>query len=58
VPFALITEWFGHGALHENPGLVLHGIDDMRILKGVRLDAQKKLIRLFAGKPSRKNGAL
>jgi NAD(P)-dependent dehydrogenase (short-subunit alcohol dehydrogenase family) len=56
VPFALITEWFGHGALHENPGLVLHGIDDMRILKGVRLDAQKKLIRLFAGKPSRKNG--
>jgi hypothetical protein len=56
VPFALITEWFGHGALHENPGLVLHGIDDMRILKGIRLDAQKKLIRLFAGKPSRKNG--
>ena len=56
VPFALITEWFGHGALHENPGLVLHGIDDMRILKGVRLDAQKKLIRLFAGKPSKKEG--
>ncbi|MBW2177238.1 MAG: SDR family NAD(P)-dependent oxidoreductase, partial [Deltaproteobacteria bacterium] len=54
VPFALITEWFGHGALHENPGLVLHGIDDMRILKGIKLDAEKKLIRLFAGKPSRK----
>ena len=56
VPFALITEWFGHGALHENPGLYLHGIDDMRILKGIKLDAHKKLIRLFAGKPSRKNG--
>jgi len=56
VPFSLITEWFGHGALHENPGLYLHGIDDMRILKGIKLDAQKKLIRLFAGKPSRKNG--
>jgi hypothetical protein len=56
VPFALITEWFGHGALHENPGLFLHGIDDMRILKGIKLDAQKKLIRLFAGKPSRKDG--
>ncbi|MCG6908763.1 MAG: SDR family NAD(P)-dependent oxidoreductase [Deltaproteobacteria bacterium] len=56
VPFSLITEWFGHGALHENPGLVLHGLDDMRILKGVKLVDKKKLIRLFAGKTSRKNG--
>ena len=54
VPFALITEWFGHGALHGNPGLVLHGIDDMRILKGIKLEQQKKLIRLFAGKADRK----
>jgi acyl transferase domain-containing protein/NAD(P)-dependent dehydrogenase (short-subunit alcohol dehydrogenase family) len=54
VPFALITEWFGHGALHGNPGLILHGIDDMRILKGIQLDQQKKLIRLFAGKADRK----
>jgi len=54
VPFALITEWLGHGALHGNPGLVLHGIDDMRILKGIKLEQQKKLIRLFAGKADRK----
>jgi NAD(P)-dependent dehydrogenase (short-subunit alcohol dehydrogenase family) len=54
VPFALMTEWFGHGALHENPGLVLHGIDDMRILKGIRLEDNKKIIRLFAGKASKK----
>ena len=54
VPFALITEWFGHGALHGNPGLILHGIDDMRLLKGIKLDQQKKLIRLFAGKADRK----
>lgn len=54
VPFALITEWFGHGALHGNPGLVLHGIDDMRILKGIKLEQQKKLIRLFAAKADRK----
>jgi len=54
VPFALITEWFGHGALHGNPGLILHGIDDMRVLKGIKLDQQKKLIRLFAGKADRK----
>ncbi|MDY6793053.1 MAG: SDR family NAD(P)-dependent oxidoreductase [Thermodesulfobacteriota bacterium] len=55
VPFALMTEWLGHGALHENPGLILHGFDDMRILNGIKLDQEKKLIRLMAGKP-RKNG--
>ena len=50
VPFALMAEWFGQGALHENPGLSLLGIDDMRLMKGIRLDQQKRLIRLFAGK--------
>jgi len=55
VPFALMTEWLGHGALHENPGLILHGFDDMRILNGIKLDQNKKLIRLMAGK-ARKNG--
>ncbi|NNL78631.1 MAG: SDR family NAD(P)-dependent oxidoreductase [Desulfobacterales bacterium] len=50
VPLALILEWFAHGALHENPGLVLHGLDDIRILKGIRLDHEKKFIRLLTGK--------
>ncbi len=54
VPLALMTEWFGHGALHDNPGLMLHGIDDMRVLNGIKLDNQKKMIRLFAGKADRK----
>ncbi|RTZ95426.1 MAG: polyketide-type polyunsaturated fatty acid synthase PfaA [Deltaproteobacteria bacterium] len=53
IPFALMTEWFAHGALHENPGLLLQGIDDMRILKGIRLDNGAKTIRLMAGKASR-----
>ena len=56
VPFALITEWLGHGALHENPGLLLHGLDDMRIFQGIKLDKNKKHIRLMAGK-TRKNGS-
>ena len=55
VPFALIAEWLGHGALHENPGLLLHGLDDMRIFQGIKLDKNKKHIRLMAGK-TRKNG--
>ncbi len=54
VPFALMTEWFGHGALHENPGLILHGIDDMRLLKGIRMDVASKTIRLMAGKARRR----
>jgi NAD(P)-dependent dehydrogenase (short-subunit alcohol dehydrogenase family)/acyl carrier protein len=54
VPFALITEWLAHGALHENPGLLLHGLDDMRIFHGIKLDGSKKVIRLLAGKPRKK----
>ena len=55
IPFALIAEWLGHGALHGNPGLFFHGLDDIQALKGIRLDQQKKIIRLMAGKPV-KNG--
>jgi len=56
VPMALMVEWFGHGALHENPGLLLHGLEDMRILNGIRLGAETKPIRVLAGKARRKNG--
>ncbi len=56
MPMALIAELFGHGALHENPGLILQGLEDMRILSGIRLDQSAKLIRLLAGKALRKNG--
>ncbi len=55
VPFALLTEWIGHTALHNNPGLMLQGMDDMRLLKGIRLDSDKQLIHLMAGK-IKKNG--
>jgi acyl transferase domain-containing protein/NAD(P)-dependent dehydrogenase (short-subunit alcohol dehydrogenase family)/acyl carrier protein len=55
VPFALMTEWLGHSALHESPGLFLYGLDDIRLLKGIRLDDGKKMIRLLAGKPEKKD---
>ena len=55
VPFALITEWIGHGALKENPGYSLHGFDDLRLLSGIRIEQEKKLVRLMAGK-ARKTG--
>ncbi len=56
VPFALMTEWLSHGALHENPGLVLHGLDDIRLFSGIKLNDAPKLIRLMAGKARKKNG--
>ncbi|RPH51067.1 MAG: SDR family NAD(P)-dependent oxidoreductase [Desulfobacteraceae bacterium] len=55
VPFALMTEWLGHSALHESPGLFLCGLDDIRLLKGIQLDNGKKMIRLLAGKPVKKD---
>ncbi|MCK5508394.1 MAG: SDR family NAD(P)-dependent oxidoreductase, partial [Desulfobacterales bacterium] len=57
VPFALIAEWLGHGALHDNPGLFLYGFDDIRILNGIKLGQNKKLIRLMTGK-SKKKGSI
>jgi len=48
VPFALMAEWFGHGALHNNPGLQLAGFDDMRLLKGIVLEDRQRPIRVLA----------
>jgi len=53
-PFALMTEWLGHGALHDNPGLYLHGLDDVRLVKRILVGEERKLIRLMAGKARRK----
>ncbi|HSL61553.1 MAG TPA: SDR family NAD(P)-dependent oxidoreductase [Desulfotignum sp.] len=36
VPFALLAEIMAHAAEKNNPGLVFAGLDDMRLLKGVR----------------------
>jgi hypothetical protein len=56
VPFALMTEWLGCGALHENPGLVLQGLNKLHVLNGIKLEQDKKTIRLMAGK-ARKKGS-
>jgi len=54
VPLALIAEWLGHGALHQNPGLMLHGLDDLRLLNGIRIGEEKRIIRLLAGRLKKK----
>ena len=57
VPFALITEWIGHGALKKHPGFSLHGIDDFRLLSGIRIDQEKKIVRIMAGKAEKSGDA-
>jgi hypothetical protein len=53
VPLALITEWLAHSALHANPGLVLHGLNDIRLQNGITLEKQKRMVTLLAGKAVR-----
>jgi hypothetical protein len=57
VPLALITEWLAHSALHAHPGLLLHGMDNLRLLNGITLDHHTHMIRMLAGKAHR-NGKL
>src|SRR5206468_689019 len=38
LPMALSAEWLAQGALHLNPGLVVQGFNELRILRGVFLD--------------------
>jgi hypothetical protein len=54
LPMAVILEWLAHGALHGNPGLVFHGFNDLRILKGVFLgEGRPCTVRILAGRASR-----
>ena len=38
LPMAIILEWLAEGAVHRNPGLVVCGLDDVRLFKGVILE--------------------
>jgi hypothetical protein len=54
---AITAEWLAHGALHDNPGLSFHGIDDLRILKGVTLEAGARVeIQVLAGRATHEDG--
>jgi hypothetical protein len=58
VPFALMAEWFGHAALHNNPGLQLTGLDNMRLLKGIVLQDRQRPIRVLAAQAEPHAGSL
>jgi NAD(P)-dependent dehydrogenase (short-subunit alcohol dehydrogenase family) len=56
LPVVLILEWLAHGALHANPGLTFHGVDDLRVLHGVVLGGASPTLRVASGKATRRDG--
>jgi acyl transferase domain-containing protein/acyl carrier protein/NAD(P)-dependent dehydrogenase (short-subunit alcohol dehydrogenase family) len=57
LPVAMISEWFAHTALHTHPGLRFHGFDDLRVFKGVTLDADEvQTLQLCAGEVQQSRG--
>ncbi|MFM7152140.1 MAG: polyketide synthase dehydratase domain-containing protein, partial [Gemmataceae bacterium] len=45
-----------HAAMVQNPGLVFHGCDDLRVLQGVILDGAPPTLRFGAGKAIKQDG--
>jgi NAD(P)-dependent dehydrogenase (short-subunit alcohol dehydrogenase family) len=57
LPTVLMLEWLAHAAIVQNPGLLFHGCDDLRVLQGVTLDGpSRRTLRVGAGKAARKEG--
>jgi acyl transferase domain-containing protein/3-hydroxymyristoyl/3-hydroxydecanoyl-(acyl carrier protein) dehydratase/NAD(P)-dependent dehydrogenase (short-subunit alcohol dehydrogenase family)/acyl carrier protein len=57
VPFALLMECHAHAAQKNNPGLVFAGMDNMRLLKGVKPGKKELALTVNLGKcKPRKNG--
>jgi hypothetical protein len=55
LPMALILEWLAEGALHCHPGLVVQGVDDLRLFKGVVLrDHKPATVSIRVGKGQRR----
>jgi hypothetical protein len=57
LPMALILEWLAEGASQRNPGLMVVGIDEMRLHKGVILNGPPSVaVEIRAGRPARVDG--
>jgi NAD(P)-dependent dehydrogenase (short-subunit alcohol dehydrogenase family) len=54
LPVVVTLEWLAHGALHGNPGLRFAGLDDLRVFKGVILDADASVRVRVCARPAEK----
>ncbi|MFH2090870.1 MAG: SDR family NAD(P)-dependent oxidoreductase [Pseudomonadota bacterium] len=50
VPFALLMEYHAHAAEKNNPGLLFAGMDNMRLLKGIKPEDEELDIDINLGK--------
>jgi len=58
LPAALMVEWLAQAALHGNPGMRFHGLDDFKVLKGVILDAGQSITTSLLASPAQVRGKL
>jgi NADP-dependent 3-hydroxy acid dehydrogenase YdfG len=57
VPVALMVEWLAHAAGHNHPGLKFQGLNDLRVLKGIILEAgQTYNLQAMTGKAIKSDG--
>ena len=58
VPLALIMEWLAEGAVHRHPGLVVRGVEELRLFKGLVLRDHKPMaVSIRVGKRVRHQDA-
>ena len=51
LPLVLHIEFLAHAAMHCNPGLMFHGVDELDLLKGMSLEpSESRLAQVFVGK--------
>jgi NAD(P)-dependent dehydrogenase (short-subunit alcohol dehydrogenase family) len=53
MPRAMPAEWLAHAALHANPGLVYHGFDRLRVMRGIILGDQPLGVQALTGRATR-----
>ena len=59
LPMAMSIEWMAHAALHNHPGLLLQGFNDLRMLKGIALQRKESYaIRVLVGEAAKRDGVL
>ena len=56
LPAALMVEWLAQAALHGNPGMAFHGLDNFKVLKGIVLEARQSVtVSLRTATATRRN---
>jgi len=57
LPAALMVEWLAQAALHGNPGMAFHGLDNFKVLKGIVLEARQSVtVSLRTAAAKRRDG--